>query len=72
MAHTACLVVSVNSASGRNKNIGSYGGHIDPALLPCFGRMLINPACLFCFVNVPANKAVAETDFCKLKHSSLL
>jgi hypothetical protein len=63
MAHTACLVVNVSIVSGRSKNIGSSIRHIDPAHLPCFGRLIIDLACQLCFANAPAMSAPVEVDF---------
>jgi hypothetical protein len=61
--HVACLVINDGAVSGRSKNIGSQSRYINPAHLPCFGRLLIGQACLLCFINVPASSALVEVDF---------
>jgi hypothetical protein len=63
MGCAASLAVNVSSVSGRSKNMGSSRRHIDPAHLPCFGRLLIDLACLLCCISAPAMIAPVEADF---------
>jgi len=65
MVHNARLVVNVTYVSGHSKNIDSFSRHIDLACLPCFGRLLTDPACLLCLVNVPATSTLAKALFLK-------
>ncbi len=51
MVFTTCLVVNVCSVSGCTNNIGYQSGLVDPARLPCYGRLLINLAYMSYFVN---------------------
>jgi hypothetical protein len=60
MEHTACLVMNFSSISGGSKNIGSQSRPIYLPCLPCFGRLLIDPARLG-FENL--SKALVEVDF---------
>jgi hypothetical protein len=60
MEHTACLVMNFSSVSGGSKNLGSSSRLIDLPYLPCFGRLLTDPAWLG-FENL--SRALVEVDF---------